>query len=58
MVLIVRCPYCVLGDNLRPMLPKAEGLFVCQRCGHIKQPADPDFRCFCQKCVELYRQAA
>jgi hypothetical protein len=50
---IVRCPYCVLADNFRPMLPKPEGLFVCQKCGHAVVLGNREFKCFCQKCQEL-----
>jgi len=52
---IVRCPYCVLGNHLRPMLLKPEGLFICQKCGHTAVPTNPDFKCFCQKCGEMRR---
>jgi len=54
---IVRCPYCILGDDFRPMLPKPGGWFICQKCGHTAQPGDPDFKCFCQKCGGLVRAA-
>ena len=54
---IVRCPYCVLGDHLAPMLPRAVGWFTCLECGHTANPEKPDFKCFCQKCVELSRAA-
>jgi hypothetical protein len=53
MVDIVRCPYCVLADNFRPMLPKADGLFVCQKCGHAVVRGNRDFKCSCQKCQGL-----
>jgi len=54
---IVRCPYCVLADDFRPMLPKREGFFICQKCGHTVKPEAPNFKCFCQKCGELNRVA-
>jgi hypothetical protein len=54
---IVRCHYCILGDDFRPMLPKPGGWFICQKCGHTVEPGDPDFGCFCQKCRELKRAA-
>jgi hypothetical protein len=50
---IVRCPYCVLGDDLRPMLPKPGGWFICQNCGHTVTPWNLDYKCSCQKCEEL-----
>ena len=54
---MIRCPYCVLDFNFRPMLPKLEGFFACQKCGHTVKPGDPVFRCFCQKCEALHRVA-
>ena len=54
---VVRCPYCVLGDDFRRMLPRAEGWFICQKCGHTAMPGEPEFRCFCQKCGESNRAA-
>ena len=57
MLKIVRCPYCVLGDDFRPMLPKVGGSFICQKCGHTAIPDNPDFKCFCQKCGESNRAA-
>jgi hypothetical protein len=53
---IVYCPYCVLGDHFQPMLWRAAWL-ICERCGHIVIPTDPDFKCSCQKCAELKRAA-
>jgi hypothetical protein len=54
---IVRCPYCVLGEDFRPMLPRPEGWFICRKCGHTLIPESPDFKCSCQKCNELNRAA-
>jgi hypothetical protein len=54
---IVRCPYCVLGGECRPMLARAEYWFTCQKCGHIAMPWEPEFKCFCQKCSKLSRAA-
>jgi hypothetical protein len=51
---IVRCPYCVLGDDFRQMFPLPPGgLLACLRCGHTTKPDDPDFICSCPKCTEL-----
>jgi hypothetical protein len=47
--LIVRCPYCVLADDFRPMLERP-GWFICQQCGHTILRHDPDFKCRCQNC--------
>ena len=49
---IVRCPYCVLGDNFRPMLERP-GWYVCERCGHTILPYDREFLCKCRRCQQL-----
>jgi hypothetical protein len=54
---ITYCPYCVLGDQARLMLPRPGGWFICQKCGHTAMPEKPEFKCFCQKCGELKRAA-
>jgi hypothetical protein len=54
---IVRCAYCILDDHFRPMLQKAEGWFICSKCGHTTIPEKPEFKCFCLKCGELNRAA-
>jgi hypothetical protein len=54
---IVRCPYCVLDDDFRPMLPRPEGWFLCGKCGHTTIPENPEFRCSCKKCSELNQAA-
>ncbi len=53
---IIRCPYCVLGDQLRPML-QWPTWFICEQCGHVAVPEDPDFKCPCGKCLRLNRAA-
>jgi rubrerythrin len=53
---IVRCPYCVLGDQFRIMLQRPEW-FICERCGHVVLSEDPGFRCPCGRCLELSRAA-
>jgi hypothetical protein len=53
---IVCCPYCILGDQFRPMLQRPLW-FICEHCGHIVIPGDFDFRCACRKCEEQ-KQAA
>ncbi len=49
---IVRCPYCVLGDQFRPML-QWPAWFICLSCGHAANPEKPEFKCFRQKCGGL-----
>lgn len=53
---LVRCPYCVLGNHFRPMAPRSEGLFICEKCGHITSEV-PGVKCTCRKCSELNRAA-
>ena len=50
---VVRCPYCVSGDEFMPMTAVADGRFVCGKCGHLAIPSDENFRCACRKCFEL-----
>jgi hypothetical protein len=54
---IVRCPYCSLGEDFPPMLARTEGWFICLKCGHTSIPENPKFKCFCQNCNELNREA-
>jgi hypothetical protein len=49
---VVRCPYCVLGDNFREMVA-FNGRFSCRKCGHTAVPDVPGFKCTCLKCWEL-----
>lgn len=53
---IVRCPYCVLGDQFRSMLQRP-GWLICEQCGHVAIPEDPDFRCSCRNCPKVKRAA-
>jgi hypothetical protein len=54
---VLRCPYCVLGDDFRPMLRKLEGWFMCSKCGHTSNPRKRHYKCSCRKCEELNRAA-
>jgi DNA-directed RNA polymerase subunit RPC12/RpoP len=49
----VRCPYCVLGQEFRPMVMHVDGRYICSRCGHTARPGDTTYECHCQKCVKL-----
>jgi DNA-directed RNA polymerase subunit RPC12/RpoP len=53
---IVRCPYCVLDNELRPMLQRPDW-YVCEQCGHTVIPDDPEFKCSCEHCTQLHRAA-
>jgi hypothetical protein len=54
---IMRCPYCVLGDRLRPMLGGLDGWFLCPKCAHSANPGMTDYMCHCKKCMEMNRAA-
>jgi hypothetical protein len=32
---IIRCPYCVLGFEFRPMIAHVDGGYICNRCGTL-----------------------
>ena len=49
----VRCPFCVLGDNFRPMVPVPDGAHSCENCGHMVFPLDSMLQCVCAKCERL-----
>ena len=58
---IVRCPYCVLGNEFRPMFcstNRRAKKFVCINCGHASTPDGPYSRCTCPKCQEMTRLAS
>src|SRR5690349_2044863 len=50
---VVRCPFCVLDNEFRPMVPGAEGRYVCASCGHVSAPQNKDFHCQCGRCMSL-----
>lgn len=52
-ITVVRCPYCVSGDEFRPMTTVADGRFVCGKCGHLAIPSDKNLECACRKCFAL-----
>ena len=54
----VRCPYCVLGDEFRPMFRRSKKYFVCLSCGHTAPAADPYAKCGCTRCQKVTRVAS
>jgi hypothetical protein len=48
---IVRCPYCILASDVRAMLQSPDWI-ICEKCGHVVIPDDPDFRCSCRNCLK------
>jgi hypothetical protein len=57
---VIRCPYCIDGNEFKAMTGRAEGeWFLCVRCTHVTVPQDSDYQCKCAKCDELrYRGRA
>lgn len=51
--IVVRCPYCISGDEFSPMAAFSGGRFVCGKCGHLAIPSDKNFECACRRCFEL-----
>jgi hypothetical protein len=49
----VRCPYCVLGCEFRPMVAHLDGRYICNRCGHVTRPDDKSYECHCPRCLKL-----
>ena len=54
---IIRCPYCVLGSEFRPMSPRSKGFFVCGTCGHTAVPDESYAKCLCPRCRRMNRAA-
>ena len=52
-IAVVRCPYCVLGDEFRAMTADGVGRYICAKCGHLAIPSDEKFLCRCVKCAAL-----
>jgi hypothetical protein len=51
---VVRCPYCVDGDNFKILTARSGGKwFLCSECGHLVMPQNPAYICKCARCVEL-----
>jgi len=51
---VVRCPYCVLGVQFRPLVPRLDGTFICEKCGHVSLADGTSFKCSCYRCGELH----
>jgi hypothetical protein len=52
-LMVVRCPYCVLGEEFRQMVAHLDGRFICAKCGHLAISSDKDFKCCCSECSNL-----
>ncbi len=52
-ILIIRCPHCMVGTELRPMIAYKDGRFVCRDCAHTVRPGVLEHKCTCRKCLGL-----
>jgi hypothetical protein len=50
---VVRCPYCTLRTEFRPMIPHVDGTHICNSCGHTARPAEIRYACRCGGCSKL-----
>ena len=53
---VVRCPYCIEGEEFMQMVGHPDEGFVCAQCGHLANPRDKHFKCSCPKCLRLIGQ--
>lgn len=49
--LVIRCPYCLIGIEFRPMIAYKDGRFVCRDCAHTVRPGVTGYRCTCRHCL-------
>jgi hypothetical protein len=49
----VRCPFCVLGLEFRPMVAHIDGRYICDKCGHTTHPGESEYQCHCPNCRKL-----
>jgi len=49
--LTIRCPYCLVGIEFRPMIAYKDGRFICRDCGHTVCPGFPEYMCACRSCL-------
>jgi hypothetical protein len=51
--LVIRCPYCVLGLDFRPMAAYKDRRFVCEKCGRTVNPEEAAYLCSCCRCLRV-----
>lgn len=54
----VRCPFCALGQEFRPMVKHPDGRYICTKCSHTSRPGDVHHACPCAKCFLMYERLA
>ena len=52
-ILIIRCPHCMVGIELRAMIAYKDGRFVCRDCAHTVRPGVPEYKCTCRPCLKV-----
>jgi hypothetical protein len=60
MMLTLRCPYCVDGQDYRPMIELSgcpDNIFFCSKCRHLARFAGAGFKCGCSNCQNANRDA-
>ena len=50
---VLRCPFCVLGQDFRPLLARTDGRFYCSQCGHTASPRELSYACGCAQCARM-----
>jgi hypothetical protein len=53
--LAMRCPYCFIGLDFRPMIAYRDGRFVCRDCGHTVLAGISGYKCLCRDCTRVVR---
>ncbi len=59
-VLTLHCPYCIEGDDFRPMVELGGSLtqvFFCSSCHHLAYSAEVALKCECANCRNLNRKS-
>src|SRR5215470_5804335 len=54
---VLRCPYCVSGEDFRPLIATTDGRFYCVQCGHTASPHELTYVCSCAHCVRVSQAA-
>ena len=49
----VRCPYCAENGKFREMIAQSDGARICNNCGHVTLPHDPEYSCTCRNCGQI-----
>jgi hypothetical protein len=51
--IVFHCPYCLVGDESRPMIPRGRSNeYRCRGCGHTLVENNPSYVCTCSHCKD------